>query len=87
MKYLIKFWDKKELVVSEAVGEQVKQAKLLDIGAISIDNALYETKAISYIEPLKENKTPALPEPSGPAVSKETLDKMKKELAEKFGWK
>jgi|TARA_Y100000296_G_scaffold29578_1_gene34415 hypothetical protein len=87
MKYLIKFWDKKSLVVSEKVGEQVKNAKENGTGCIRIDQALYEVKAISYIEPIKEKmEKNLLPEHVPDPVKKETLERMKKEMSERFNW-
>ena len=88
MKYLLKFWDKKELVVSSSVGEQVKTAKLKGVKNIVIGSALYEVTAISYIEPIKQDKDELVQLPAAPQdpVKKETLKRMQRELADKFGW-
>lgn len=88
MKYLIKFWDKHELVVSEKIGEQLQLAKLKKIECVKIDNALYELKAISYIEPIKETQTHnLLPERITNPVRKETIERVTRELVKKFSWK
>lgn len=88
MNYLLKFWDGHELVVSEKVGEQIKMAKEKSIGIVKINEAMYETKAISYIEPMRDKGTPTplLEAPPNP-VKKETIERLKKEMAERFGWK
>lgn len=87
MKYLVKFWDKHELVVSDKAGEQIKIAKQKKIECIKIGEALYEMKAISYIEPVKEQlEENLLPERVENPVKKETLEKINREIAEKFNW-
>ena len=87
MKYLIKFWDGHSIRVSKKVGEQIKIAKVNKIDCIKIGEAVYDIKAISYIEPIKEEPTNLLPEKTGNPVQKETLDRMKRQLSEKFNWK
>ncbi len=86
MKYLLKFWDKKKLTVCEEDGEKVKLAKENKIECVRIAGGIYETKAISYVEPIKENKVPLLPERTEDPVKKATLDRVKKEIAERFNW-
>ena len=87
MRYLIKFWDKHHLIVSDKVATQIKIAKEKKIECIKIENALYEMKSISYIEPLTEQQNDnLLPEKIESPVKKETLEKIKKELANKFNW-
>ena len=87
MKYLLKFWDKKQMIVSAEDGEKVMYAKEKKIDCVRINGGVYETKAISYIEPIKEDQKNLLPEKIHDPVKKETLDKMKKKLSEKFNWK
>jgi len=53
MQYLLKFWDKKEMSVSDEIGEKVKYAKENKIECVRIGDGIYETKAISYVEPIK----------------------------------
>ncbi len=87
MRYLIKFWDKHHLIVSDKVATQIKIAKEKKIECIKIENALYEMKSISYIEPLTEQQNDnLLPEKIESPVKKETLEKIKKELVNKFNW-
>lgn len=87
MKYLIKFWDKHELIVSQQVGIQIKIAKEREVKCIKIDEALYETSAISYIEPIVEEQDELfLPEAQGDTVKVDTLKRMNEQLAKKFNW-
>jgi len=91
MTYLVKFWDKHKLTVSDKVGEQIVEAKNSKVDCIRIGDSIYETRAISYVERISPSRgkgvdgnLPALP-PASP-VRKETLEKMKGEMAERFGW-
>lgn len=88
MKYLVKFWDKHEKIVSEKAGNQIKLAKEKNIERIKIGDALYETKAISYIEPIKiEVPKPLQLQAPSNTVKKETIERLKKEMAARFNWK
>jgi hypothetical protein len=93
MKYILKFWDKSEVLVSEAAWLQIMKEKHNGTSSIIVGKALYELKAIYAIEPVKDDR-PAndFAQIEGGmeinrTVKKETLDKVKAEMAKKFGWK
>lgn len=96
MKYLVKFWDKHEMIVSEKIGKQIQLAKegkdkngnSIIVDRIYIGESQYELKAISYVEALKPERYQPLQlqAPNNP-VKKETLERLKKEMAARFNWK
>jgi len=62
MKYLVKMWDKTSFKTSEVAGKQIMEAKMAGIKVIKVGDAMYETKAIAMIQPIKEEPDNLLPE-------------------------
>ena len=86
MRYIVKLWDKTSFKVPESAGKQIMDAKMAGIKTIKVGDAMYETKAIAMVEPIKEEPKNLLPERSEDPVKKETLSRVKKEISERFKW-
>lgn len=93
MSYLITLFDEETIVVSDEQGLQIQAAKVREVKNIRIGEDLYATGAIAKIKKIKplsgqpeigREFPPMLDEP---LVKKETIERVKKELKQKFNWK
>jgi len=90
--YTITFFDKSFVAVDETVAKGAIHAMNTGIKNIQIGGNMYAVSGISKIEKNKDqiagpDKDYVQIEGPDNPVRKETLERMKKELAEKFGWK
>lgn len=86
MKYIIKFFDGKSIIVDEMNGKKFIEAKLRKITNL-YNGCPYDDKSIAYIEEFKDKQEEnLLPKRLENPVKKETLIKLKKELTKKFNW-
>lgn len=91
MSYLVKFYDNHTIIVSDQEGEKLKEARfpkfptLNNIKTFSIRDNNYSVSTIDRIERIQTEKkfNSAL---SAPPVSKEVLDRVSKELKNRFNW-
>ena len=89
MTYIITFFDRTHLIVSDEQGEKIKMAKRMKVQNIEIGKSMYSVSTIDKIEPHKTRKADqlvALPEAGETVVKKETIQKVTAALAEKFNW-
>lgn len=91
--YLIKFFDKEAIAVTEQEAEKIMN--LIDQGNthFRLNGEMYTCSSITRIVKEKSVGGPYLSTPtvllSAPAnpVKKETFERVKREMAAKFGWK
>ena len=97
MTYIITFYDKCTITISDEQGIKIQEAIIDQIKHIRVGEDLFATSAISKVEKIREPQKMLIPSPEGydwydwcepPVykVKKETIKKLTADLVKKFNW-
>lgn len=85
-EYIIFFFDKTHIRIDEEDAMKVRKGMSEKIQFVSLKKGIYAVSSIAKFEECRKEKLPQLEQSNPKPVSQQTLVRLRKQFAKKYGW-